>query len=518
MPVRPRLSRAVCLLLALPLLLTACSTPSIPPAAAGPPLTLRVGTPFLSQPDPVRGGFNAVQFGLAETLLRLSEDLQPQPWLATAVEPRSATTWAVTLRPGVTFHDGSVMDAAAVKASLERALELSAAARVLLDLTGVQVEAPDTLLLTTAAPTPHFPGLLTHPATAVVSAAAAERLGDAFSARPVTTSMFRVERYTLDRELVATRYDGYWGGPARTPRLEVTVLTDAGARLLGLQSGQLDVAFDLAPENVRQVADDDTLRVVPAAPVATIFAYLDHSRPPLDDLRVRQALAHAAPDRGVLVDAVLRGQGSPAAGVFPPAVLGCPGEEPYRHDPEQAGRLLAAAGYRDEDGDGLRERDGRPLEVTLLSYPQRAALPPTAEILQASLREVGVAVSVRVVEQVDQALARDDWDAAMYFNNLASTGDPYGSLSQFFRTGGEANAGSYGRPDVDEAIDRLRGVTGREQRQALACEVQDTLTADVAVLPLAHPSHVYGVRADVSGFASAHPYFLYFVTGELARR
>lgn len=518
MPVRSRLTGSVRLLLVLPLMLTACQSPSTSPAAAGPPLTLRVGTPFLSQPDPVRGGFNAVQFGLAETLLRLSEDLQPQPWLATAVEPRSATTWAVTLRHGVTFHDGTAMDAAAVKASLERAQELSAAARTLLGVTGIQVPAPDTLLLTTATPTPHFPGLLTHPATAIVSAAAAQERGDAFTERPVTTSMFQVERYTLDRELVATRYDGYWGGPARTPRLEVTALADAGTRLLGLQSGQLDVAFDLAPENVRQVVADDSLRVVRPAPVATVFAYLDHTRPPLDDLRVRQAVAHATPGREALVDAVLRGQGQPAAGVFPPAVLDCQADEPYRHDPELARGLLAAAGYRDDDGDGVRERDGRPLEITLLSYPQRAMLSPTAEIVQSALREVGVAVSIRVVEQIDQALERDDWHAAMYFNNLASTGDPYGSLSQFFRTRGEANAGRYRNPDVDEAIDRLRSTSGRQQRRALACQVQDTLTADVAVLPLAHPSHVYGASTRVTGFANAHPYFLYFVTGELARR
>lgn len=518
MPVRSRLAGSVRLLLVLPLLLTACATPSTSPADAGPPPALRVGTPFLSQPDPVRGGFNAVQFGLAETLLRLGEDLQPQPWLATAVEPRSPTSWAVTLRPGVTFHDGTAMDASAVQASLERALELSASARGLLGVTGMQVEAPDVLLLTTASPTPHFPGLLTHPATAVVSAAAADRMGDAFTERPVTTAMFQVERYALDRELVATRYDGYWGGPARTRRLEVTVLADADARLLGLQSGQLDVAFDLAPAHVRQVAADDALRVVRPAPVATVFAYLDHSRPPLDDLRVRQAVAHAAPGRAALVDAVLRGQGQPAVGVFPPAVLGCRADEPYRHDPELSRGLLAAAGYRDDDGDGVRERDGQPLEITLLSYPQRALLAPTAEILQSALREVGVAVSIREVEQIDQALERDDWHAAMYFNNLAATGDPYGSLSQFFRTAGEANAGGYSSRAVDEGIDRLRGVTDREQRRALACQIQGTLTADVAVLPLTHPSHVYGASTAVAGFDTAHPYFLYFVTGELARR
>jgi peptide/nickel transport system substrate-binding protein len=473
----------------------------------------------LSQPDPVRGGFNAVQFGLAETLMRLDTDLQPQSWLATSVQPASATTWEVVLREGVTFQDGAPMDAQAVKASLERAVKLSTVAKTLLGLEAVIVRGPLTLSIVTETPTPHLPGLLTEPSTAIVNAAAAEALGEAFADKPVTTAMFRVERYELDRELVAVRYDGYWAGPAKTERLEVNVLPDASARFLALQSGQLDVAVDIQPESVRQIDGGDELRAVAAAPVATIFAYLNQARAPFDDVRVRQALALAVPSRDAVLQTVLRGQGQPAAGIFPPAVLSCPVEQPYRPDPQAARRLLTEAGYRDSDGDGVVERDGRPLELELelLSYPQRPALTPTAEILQSALAAVGVKVQIRVVEQIDDALGTDSWDAAMYFNNLAATGDPYGSLSRFFGTGGDANAGQYSDPAVDSAIDRLRGLTDRQQRRDLACQTERKLARDVAVLPLAHPNYVYGVDEGVSGFDTAHPYFLYFITDQIGK-
>lgn len=499
----------------LALVLTACQ--SSPPATAvdAEAKVLRVGTPFLSQPDPVRGGFNAVQFGLAETLMRLDTDLRPQPWLAVSVTPRSATTWEVALREGVTFHDGTPMDAAAVRASLQRAIELSPSAKTLLGVEAISVEGPLTLLVTTLTETPGFPGLLTDPSTAIVDAASAAEQGKAFTDNPVTTAMFRVERYELDQELVAVRYDGYWGGQPATEELQVSVLTDPSARFLALQSGQIDVAFDVQPESVRQIEENEKLRAVAAAPVSTIFAYLNHAQPPLNDPAVRRALAHALPPRADIVEAVLRGQGTPASGIFPPAVLECSLEQPYRHDPELSRRLLTQAGYRDGNGDGILERQGVPLEVELLSYAQRPALTPTAEIVQSALAAAGIRAEIRVVEQIDQALESDGWNGAMYFNNLASTGDPYGSLSRFFRTGGDANAGQYRNPAVDRDIDRLRTLVDREQRRDLACQIERALARDVAVLPLAYPNYVYGVAAGVRGFDRAHPYFLYFMTGEI---
>ncbi|MBM3941524.1 MAG: hypothetical protein FJ316_01085 [SAR202 cluster bacterium] len=118
------------------LLAAACGpTATSPTAAPGPAATpagvatapknatLVVGLPFISQPpDPVRGGFQPVQTGVAETLFKLGRDLKPEPWLATGARQLDDKTWEIALRQGVKFHDGAVMDAAAVKASLARRL------------------------------------------------------------------------------------------------------------------------------------------------------------------------------------------------------------------------------------------------------------------------------------------------------------------------------------------------------------------------------------------------------------
>ncbi len=514
---RPR--RACVLLFVLSMLSAACagSATAQEPSSAG---VLRVGAPFFSSlPDPVAGGgFNALQFGLVETLMRLDPDLAPEPWLAEDIRARSDSVWAITLREGVTFHDGSAVDAEAVKASLQRAIAESEAASALLDVADITVEDPLTLVVTTATPSPNFPGLLTDPSTAIVSAAAARAQGDAFASKPVATGMFTVEEFELDNRLVAVRYEGYWGEQPKTERLEVNVQADASARFLALQSGQIDLAFDISPESVTQIEGDPTLRAVAAASVSTMFIYLNQTKEPWDDLRVRQALAQAAPSGEALVRSVFRGQAEAAVGNLPPAVLDCPEiSKPYVNDPEAAQRLLSEAGYEDRDGDGVLERDGQPLTLIMLSYPQRPALTPMAEIIQASLQPIGVQVEIQSVEDINGALATEPWDGAMYFNNMAATGDPFGSLSQFFATGGDANRGGYTNPSVDASIERLRALSARAERRALACEIDQQLLEDVAIIPLVYPRYVYGVSAGVTGFEDPHPYFLYFMNSEIAR-
>ncbi len=130
--------------------------------------------PFFSRPpDPVKGGFNAIKTGLSETLFKLGRDLKPEPWLATGARKLDGKMWEVTLRQGVKFHDGASMDAAAVKASLERAIAESATARALLDIAQVEVKDPSTITITTNNPSPILPALLAEPTGGIVNAAAA---------------------------------------------------------------------------------------------------------------------------------------------------------------------------------------------------------------------------------------------------------------------------------------------------------------------------------------------------------
>lgn len=491
--------------------------PTEAPVSSGP---LRIVTPFLSQPlDPARGGgFTAVSLGVGETLMRLDETFAPVPWLAselTAIDPQ---TWQISLREGVTFHDGAPVDAAAVKAALERAIAEIPTAATLLNLDTLTVIDARTLQLKTREPNPRMPGILTEPSTVIVNAAAAATLGaEAFAQKPIMTGIFKVEQFAQDREAVLVRHNAYWGTPARSAQVVITVQSDANARMLALQSGQVDIAIDIRPESVQVAEGDAKLRVVRAAPVATMFMYLNQSKPLWQDVRVRQALAYAVPPREALVQAVFRGEGIPGVGPIPPSVLPCDSLRGYTQDLDRARALLAEAGFSDGDGDGILERDGEPLRMLVLSYPQRPALTPMAEIIQANLQEIGIAMEIQSVEQINEALANQDWDGGMYFNNMAATGDPYGSLVQFYTAEGASNRGSYKNAEVEAAISVLQPIPDRAERLARSCAISQQLLDDVAIIPLVYPNYNYGVSAEVVGFDTAHPYFLYLLTSTMGR-
>lgn len=455
--------------------------------------------------------------GIAETLFKLGKDLKPEPWLATNARQLDEKIWEVTLRPGVKFHDGALMDASAVKASLERATSKSPTARALLDVARIEVTDPSTLTIATNGPSPILPALLAEPTTAIVDAAAAEAMGDAFAEKAVLTGPFKVERFQPDKGLVVVRHREHWGPPALVDRVEFIYIPDNNSRVLALQSGDIDISTFIAPESVTIVDGASNLRVATTAPLSLNFIYFNHRKEAWKDSRVRQAIASAI-DREALVKAVMQGQGTAATGPFPPAMLRCNQLQGPPFDPARARQLLGQAGYQDNDGDGFVERDGQTLTMTLLTYRQRPELPPMAEAIQASLKTVGIKVTVRLAEQINAALTQADWDGGMYSNNMAATGDPYASLSRFFTTGGSANRGGYSNPSLDELILQLGHASDRQERERFACGASQIVVDEVAVMPLVYPVINYGVSRKVVGLDEPHPVQFYLMDNMIGKK
>jgi peptide/nickel transport system substrate-binding protein len=357
--------------------------------------------------------------------------------------------------------------------------------------------------------------MLTDPSSVILDASAAEATGDEIiTENPVLTGPFKWEQFREDQELVVVRHPEYWGSPPSVDRVIFSYIPDNNSRVLALQSGDIDIASYIAPESVPTVEDSPNLAVVPAAPVALEFMYLNHRRETWQDVRVREAVALAI-NREALVNAIMQGLGAAATGPFPPAFLMCPQLQGHPFDPDKAQQLLAQAGYLDMDGDGFVEKGGKPLTMTLLTYRQRPELPPMAEDIQGSLKTIGIKVDVVMVEQIDPALEGTDWDGGMYFNNMATTGDPYWALSQFFATGGDANRGGYSSPHADELTRQVGQATERQVREQLACDASETVVDDVAVVPLLYPNFNYGVTRAVVRFDEPHPFFLYFMDNKI---
>ena len=483
--------------------------------------TMTVGGIWLDNGlDPALGAWVGLQMAMSETLFRLSEDsLSPEPWLAAQAIQVNPLTWQIDIRPGVRFHNGAPMDAAAVKASLDRITEMSEAAAGMLMVDAIGVLDEDTIVITTTEPRPILPGLLTTPIFGIVDAAAAERMGDAFDNAPVLTGPYMPAEFVLNERVVTVANDDYWGGPPPLAGVEIIAVADTKSRELALQAGDVDLALNISPEWATSITPDEAYHASSAAVGANVVMWwVNHESGPMSDPAVRQAVAKAIDRAGIAEVVAPAGSGAYAEYLLPSAAVpqcSAPGAQAY--DPDGARALLAEAGYADSDGDGIVEKDGAPARIVIGAYPQRPQLPVMAEIAQAMLAEVGIGVEVNVTEW--SAVKEPTWDMFGWYSGVISTGDPHWNIQKFFGesslgTGGNANFGRYANDNLYGILSDMGAEAQPDRRYALACDALALIGAETAVLPVAHVSVINGVSNDVTGF-TPHPARFYFLNGDV---
>jgi peptide/nickel transport system substrate-binding protein len=318
---------------------------------------------------------------LYDRLTQMGPDLELRPMLATqwtfGDDGRSV---AFMLRDDVTFSDGPPLDAAAVKASLDRALTLegSTVKSALSMIAGVEVVDPGTVRITTNRAAADLPYVLSGIEGSIISPAALDNPD--LDVDPVGSGPYTLGRLAVDASIVLQRREGYWDPQAQqAARIEITAVPNDSARMNGLRSDQFDVMMTTAGQ-FDQVSELGESYVTHSYPSATTYAvYLNTARPNIDQVKVRQALNFAI-DREAINLSLLDGQCSPSAqplaSVYPGHLD--PPPVPYAHDPERARQLLAEAGV----ADGLTLKILVPAGISL--YEQLASA------VQAQLVEVGV--------------------------------------------------------------------------------------------------------------------------------
>ncbi|GAB4426552.1 MAG: ABC transporter substrate-binding protein [Chloroflexi bacterium OHK40] len=507
------------------LLLSACGAPAAPssPAAPGDSPTaavptnqpsaapsagsgeLRIGT-GLSIPASLiasegQNGFNMITYGAGETLMRLTPEQELVPWLAESVERADPTTWEVTLRPGVTFHDGTPLTARAVANSFASSWAgLPNAGSFVPTDTRILVRDELHLAFITPEPLGNFRYSLANWNFVIHKA-------PVNSISPMT-GPYRPVSLVVDQEFVLERFADYWGGAAGLERIRVLRLPDANARALALQSGDLDMLTNVAPEIARGLPLEIAQVSLPGTRLHHII--LNHTRAPFDERAVREA-ASLAIDREALLLATLDGQGEVAVSLYP-ASLGLPLVQAQRYDPEQARALLDEAGWV-PGADGVRVKDGQRLEVLLYSYPGRPEITQMAVVIQAMLGEVGFAVAVEEVADVVEMAEGGDFQATMFSVGVQS--DPLYMPALTLTEGGAFNYGGYWSAPIEALVAQLRAEDDPAARAELARQVQEVVRTDTPNIYLATPPLITAFRqGHVVGF-TPNPNDLYLVTPEL---
>ena len=313
--------------------------------------TLRIGLqglpPTMGNPYRTTGPPNIYTTGATfDGLTRIDEQGEVQPWLATHWENTGPLTWVLQLREGVYFSNGVAFDAGAVVNAIdylqsEEALR-EVVARELDFIASARVLSANTVELRTHRPAPLLPRQLT--ILYMVEPGEWRRLGPVgFSQAPVGTGPFKVNAYKADK-IELSAFDGSRRKP-RVDRLELLAVPEAASRAQAVQSGIIDVAIAVGPDEVSGIeAFGGTGISYPGASVWAIN-FVDKPGSPFKDRRVREAINYAV-NRDVLTSALLDGVALPANQPAPRICFGYnPELAPIPYDPERAKQLLADAGY-----------------------------------------------------------------------------------------------------------------------------------------------------------------------------
>ena len=320
-------------------------------------------------------------------------------------------TWTFVLRQGVTFQDGTPFNAAAVKASFDRILDpatQSAAASSLLGSAASTAALDDRTFEYKLKEgfAPLLDNLTNSGLLCPVSPDAVAKGGDDFGRKPVATGPYSVDEWRSGDRIVLKRNPNYgWappflhqGGPAHLDELTFRIVTEDAARTSAFEVGEID-EIGVPATDVQRIKESDAYYTVDYLRKGVVFLEFNVTKPPFDDVRVRQAINHAVDKQEVLAAAV-EGLGQVAHGFLPPSIWGYwPGVEQYApgYDPERAKALLAEAGWADTDGDDVLDKGGQPFRFTAYNLTldswNRAA-----QVVQSQLRDVGVEMELQNFE------------------------------------------------------------------------------------------------------------------------
>ena len=483
--------------------------------------TLKVGvTNFADSLEPTENyfGWVVMRYGMGETLAKFDEKMNVQPWLAESWKiSDDHLTWTFKIRDGVKFSNGKDLTAEAVKASIERAFAKNKRAETFFKYKEIKAEGQN-LIITTEKPEPNMPGFLADPLFLIVDTSA-EGERDFAKQGPICTGPYVCESFTKEKA-VMKKNPHYWDGEVPYETVEIPSIDDPNTRAMALQSGEVDMAVNIGAGDIGLFSDTSKFHVDRIASLRVVLARINQ-KGVLGDPKVRAAFISMC-DRKSYNEIILKGTFIEGKAPIPPSMdYGFDQlTDPNHYDVERAKKLLDEAGWKDTDGDGIRDKDGKPLSVDFVVYNSRAELPIYAEAVQADAKKVGIDVKIKSVDYnlIDKMGINGEYDLLISNITTANTGDPEIFLNWYWRTNKDGdnpqNGSGYSNPALDAKFAELSTEFDKAKRRQLMIDIQQIIMNDGAGLFLGYPETNIISSTKITG-ATMYPSDYYWITNKI---
>lgn len=483
---------------AVALSLAACSPGNPEDTGTGAVKTLSVGIGA----DPVNldprltwvGQGYSVNAHIFEPLVERSDDgkgnVEVTGLLAESWENRDEKTWVFHLREGVTFHNGEPFTADAAKFTLDSIMDPAFATPLKTWTSTIEsVEAEDdfTLVIHTLTPVRGLLNSLVQ--LPIVSPAAVEEFGDQFTLNPVGTGPYQFVSYTPGSEVVMEQYSDYWGEQGGPETINWRIMPEASARIAALQSGEVQIAENIPPDQLSTLESNSEIKIVSASTMRVIMMVPAFNNKWIQNADFRQGLSLAI-DRESLVTDLLGGTTEVANSVSPPGTVGYDASlAEYPYDPKEAASLIEKSGY-----DGSVIRVGAPRG----RYQMDAQV---GEAVAEMIKKAGVNVEFTVLpwsEFSGQAAKGTDAFDLYFLGQTDFTLYPTGFYNALFHC--ELGRNYYCDKDLTAKLDASAALLDNDEAAAAYKEVQTIAYADLPVMPLYWEPAITAVSSSISGF------------------
>ena len=354
-----------------------------------------------TNPHESYSGWSTIRYGIGETLFKFNEHMQLESWIAEGFEQVDDFTVKIKIKDNVTFSNGKKVDGNAVKACIEHLIATHDRAPRDLKISSITADG-QFVTITSAEKVPALLNYLSDPYGCIVDVEAGEH-----------------------------------------EKIVVKSITDGDTLTMAMQNGELDAVQGLPYSSLKLFNDADKFKLSQTDTSRIYQAAFNFNTPELQDVNVRRAISMAI-DKENFTKVLLSGNGTPAVGPFPANLpFGDDAVNAVPFDLEGAKKLLEAAGWKDTDGDGYVDKDGKNLELNYLTYTSRQELPLLAESAQASLKKIGVKLNINATDNYKTFLKNGDYDIFSKAIVTAPTGDAKYYFTSHIVNGAVDNAGNY---------------------------------------------------------------------------